>query len=98
MERLFKHLFALALISAFTMVLAGCGSAPEADPKIESSRREAAVEMRAIFNKVNGNYESLSAEDKAAFLKLCNNDPKVVEQSWNGMKNGPGGSASGPPQ
>lgn len=46
--------------------------------------------MRTIFDKSKGgDFESLSPEDKAAFIKLFENEAKAMD-TWNRMKSGPG--------
>lgn len=72
-------------------LVVGCGESGGPDPKVESKRVVDLTAMRTIFDKANGNYESLSGTDKAEFLKLCGGDENKALTTWNAMKYGPGG-------
>ena len=58
-----------------------------------------ATTLRSYFTKVNGNYDQLSAEDKAAYTKLAGGEDKG-QKTWDLMKNGlsgaPGGAKAAP--
>jgi hypothetical protein len=84
---------ALVLSCSFlSVVVTGCGSGGGPDPQVEASRLETAKSMRAIFDKVHGNYEMLSPDDKAAFTKLSRGDEAKAKLAWDQMKYGPGGA------
>jgi hypothetical protein len=87
-------IFAACCLVTVLTALPGCGNSGGPDPKVESQRAENLGNMREYFTKANGNYDSLSAEDKAAFVKLCGGDQAKALTTWNAMKYGP----SGPPK
>ena len=89
MKPLFRTL-PLALLFAVGLV-AGCGDSGGPDPKVEKTRMNSAVGMRALFDKAGGDYEKLDATDKAAFEKFAGKD---AQATWNAMRNGPGGGPS----
>jgi hypothetical protein len=83
----------LACVAAIGLI--GCGDSGGPDPKVETARVDTAREMRSYFDKVRGDYNQLSADDKAKYLKLFDGDQSRAESVWNQMKNGPGaGSAA----
>lgn len=86
---------ALLVFSFGSLISAGCGDSGGPDPKVESKRVVDLTAMRSFFDKVNGNYDDLSAEDKASFVKLCGGDEAKATTTWNAMKLGPGGPPKG---
>ena len=83
------------LLSIFVVSagLSGCSTAPpEIDKTGEAQRLQAATSARDIFNKVHGDWNSLSEADKEAFTKMAGSDLKA-KASWAGMKDGPGAAA-----
>jgi hypothetical protein len=80
------------LVCLLALFIAGCGeSGPAPDPKAETARLDKITDMRTIFDKSGGNYDSLSADDKAQFVKLAGGDEAKAMESWNLMKYGPAG-------
>jgi len=71
-----KQMFLLGILSALLLpslcALSGCSSNDtiKEDPTLTQKRVDAAGKMRSYFDKSNGNYDSLSAEDKAALNAL----------------------------
>lgn len=76
--------------------LVGCGSSSSG--KLESIASEEQVnkivEMRKYFDKVNGQWNSLTAEDKAAFTKLAGDDAKA-QSMWKTMSTPMGSDRQG---
>jgi hypothetical protein len=56
------------------------------------------TEMRGFYDKVKGDWNALSAEDKAAFTKLAGDEAKA-QKIWGTMAGPPGAGpgAGGPP-
>lgn len=74
------------------LVAVGCGAGPQAyDQDTINKATTRAQTARAIFNKVNGDYSSISPQDKAELLKLSNNSEEDVKKLWNAMAHPPGG-------
>jgi len=71
---------------AFVVTAFGCGG-PGPDPKVEDNRLEAAQKVRVAFDKVGGNYNALSAEEKGELLKLFDGNEQNLQQTWNLMLN-----------
>lgn len=83
-------LSALLLLAPLT----GCG----ADQKLEEKSFMSVEDTKAnreLFDKVGGDYDKLTPEDKAAYLKRFDNDESRGAKMWDLMKNGPGGGPSG---
>ena len=79
-------------------VLGGCGNDHPPITQSPQSEVNTAVQMRVIFNKVNGDYGALSAEDKAEVLKLGGSQANV-DSLWKTMSlNKPGAQAPTAPQ
>lgn len=66
--------------------LAGCGSGSSGKPESIASEEQVnkIVEMRKYFDKVNGQWDSLTAEDKASFTKLAGDEAKA-QAMWKTM-------------
>lgn len=79
------------LIPIITLVAYGCGSSTP-DSQVETSRLQAAQEMRKLFEKAGGNYESLTAQDKASFLKQFKGNESDSQKAWNAMRERAAGS------
>lgn len=76
----------IVLSSMFAaVVLVGCGSD---NPPIQRGTADVAnaQEMRRIFDKNQGNYDGMSAEDKAAYLKASANGEEKAKKDWEAMK------------
>lgn len=83
----------LACVAALNMV--GCGkSEPPAVVQASQAQIDNAVQMRQMFVKANGNYDSLSAEDKAAYNKLAGSEAAGQAQ-WKTMSTHPVAAPSG---
>ncbi len=79
------------------LFLSGCGDSQGQDSAEQKKNLENAQTMRSYFDKAGGNYENLTAEDKAAYVKQCGSEEKA-QQNWNLMKSGPGAAdRSAPP-
>ena len=68
---------------------------------MEAVRLSNAQQERAIYNKVDGDWDKLTAEDKATFLKLTGFPEEKSKNMWVIMKYGlngapPGKGAGGP--
>jgi len=89
----------LLLLSVLALVsiggIAGCGDSGGPDPKVQTAMVDKAKTMREMFVKAGGDYDKLSAEDKAKWLKFCENDQNKAQDAWNGMKYGPGFKPAG---
>ena len=73
------------------VVLIGCNSGGP-DAKVEDSRIQSAQALRTYFDKAQGNYDSLSDADKAAYIKATGGDAEKAKKFWDQMKYGPGGT------
>ena len=92
--------FSLLALVAVPFV-GGCDGAPAKEDKGEvQARVDKATQMRAIFDKVNGDYSKLTPDDKASFQKLNGSDEDGVKRIWMLMKYGlnapAGASLNGP--
>jgi hypothetical protein len=76
-------------LSAFLFVaVLGCGEAY--DPNLAKNPTTAEVnaakdrrsEMIAIYKKVNGNWDSMTPEDKATILKYSAGDEPMARKGW----------------
>jgi len=93
----------VALAPVISISMSGCGkdiSGPEPTAN-DAVRIDKAQQMRAIFDKVNGDYSKLEPADKEAFIKLTGLPPDKAETWWVTMKYGlngapPGKGANGP--
>lgn len=75
----------LSILAVLAVCLVGCQSQPEPDTKVETSRLEAAREMRQIYTKVNGDYNALTPADKETLLKQFNGNEADAKKSWDFM-------------
>lgn len=89
------------LCVAASATTAGCGNkdAPATVVQASQTQIDNAVKMREYFVKAGGKYESLSAEDKAAYVKLAG-DEAAGQAQWQTMSKNPSSapSASGDPR
>lgn len=87
--------FAVALLAVMSAV-SSCGSSDGGKPQSIASPEQVnnLVEMRKIFDKVGGKWESLTTEDRAAFTKLAGDDGKA-QSMWKTMSTPMGASAPG---
>ncbi len=74
----------------------GCHSDPAPNPVVEKGRLDKLTAIRDLYDKNGGNYDSMSSDDKATLLKLCDGDQKKADVTWAAMKNGPGAKATSP--
>jgi len=73
----------LATMGVF--VSAGCNSAPDKPESIASEARvQEIVEMRKIFDKAGGNWDSLTEADKAEYIRLAG-DEAQAKTMWTTM-------------
>jgi hypothetical protein len=86
----------LVLLSASTVgAISGCSSGSGKPESIASEERVGQiVEMRKYFDKAGGNWDALSAEDKAAYTKLAGDDKKA-QTMWRTMSTPMGANPSG---
>lgn len=88
---------AKSFLSVLVCVAAiGCGG-PETGKLDEDYMKqgpEIGRQRREIFVRANGNYDSLSSEDKAAYLKSFGGNETNARNFWEMMKNPP--TSSGP--
>ena len=88
----------IATVAAMSAVgaVSGCGSGSDKPQSIASPERvNQLVEMRQIFDKSGGNWDGLSAEDKAKYTQLAGDDAKA-KMYWDKMLHPAGGAeASG---
>ncbi|MGV3617177.1 MAG: hypothetical protein ACO1SV_17765 [Fimbriimonas sp.] len=91
-----RSLFVAVLAVAFSVGVIGCDSGPGGKPQSIASDEKVnqIVEMRAIYDKVKGNWNSLSADDKAKYTQMAGDDAKA-KAMWEGMSR-PAGAT--PPQ
>jgi hypothetical protein len=86
------------LLSCFP--LTGCDDkvAPAESPQQEKVRADNGAKLRTYFDKVNGNFEALSPEDKAEVIKLVGNEENA-KKSFSMMvpNRGAGGTGGGLP-
>lgn len=85
--------FALTCLT-LAVFLSGCGDKGGPDPTVQAKSVENAKNLRSYFDKAGGNYDSLSAADKEAFVKASGGQEKAT-QNWNLMANGPGAGRAG---
>lgn len=91
-KRILSFLLAACAILPSVAVLSSCGpDNPPAveDPKALAARIDSAKQIRAFYDKVNGNYDSLSEEDKAAVNKLTGSEANTRTAFGHFMPNRP---------
>ena len=88
--------FAIATMTVVSSgLLAGCSSDGGKPQSIASEARvNEIVQMRDIYDKVGGKWESLSEEDKATYTRLAGGEAKAKEL-WTNMGNPMGSNPSG---
>jgi hypothetical protein len=93
-SQLAKLTLAALVVSSIGMV-SGCDSGPGGKPQSIATDAEVnnIVEMRKIFDKAGGNWDTLSSEEKAQFTKLAGDDAKA-QTRWKSMST-PMGSVPG---
>lgn len=87
----------LAVVPVTPILISGCSSdvsGPEATAN-DAARIDKAQQMRAIFDKVNGDYSKLEPAEKETFIKLTGLTPEKAETWWVTMKYGLGGAPPG---
>jgi hypothetical protein len=86
-----KHLPHIVRLGGLALLLlaAGCGEGGGPNPNVEAKRLAEATQRRALFDKAGGDYARLSAEDRAAFVRLHGGDDAKARQVWDVMKHGP---------
>ena len=90
----FSNVIVLSVsLLAASFIVSGCGSSDGGKPQSIASEQEVnkIVEMRTLFDKAGGKWESLTAEDKAAFTKLAGDDSKA-QAMWKTMSTPMGAS------
>lgn len=90
---------AVTMLMPILTSLAGCGSNNDVikeDKAAETARVESAGKMRGYFDKSKGNYDALSAEDKAALDKLTGSEAKSREAFGHMVLPGAGLPQTGP--
>lgn len=89
MKSNFKSLsFVLATVIVSASLAAGCKGGDEGGPKPDAAVVNTGTQMRTYFDNAHGDYNALSATDRAAFVKLFNGDEKRAQEVWTVMKNG----------
>ena len=77
MKKVVLALGCLAYGLCGALSIGGCGSGDQIqkeDPAVAKSRLDAGTNLRSYFDKSNGNYDALSAEDKAAVDKITGSE------------------------
>lgn len=90
----------LLLALTLTMfVAAGCSGSNEPDPQLEAKREAAAKNVRDIYDRAGGNWDALTAADKASLLKEFDNKEENAKRMWDLIKSksGPARSGATPP-
>lgn len=89
-----KHF--LVFLAIFAVI--GCDSGGGPDTKVEENRMEQAQLLRSTFDKVGGNFDKMTPEEKAEILKIYKGDENNARRAWSmlqaGGLAGPSGSAS----
>lgn len=90
--------FWIALALAGSLLAIGCGDTPAPEAMGGEDGVARMTEMRGLYDKVKGDWNALTAEDKAAFTKLAGDDAKA-QKLWATMSGPPGAGpgSSGPP-
>ncbi|HLK14928.1 MAG TPA: hypothetical protein VKT78_08995 [Fimbriimonadaceae bacterium] len=95
---MFNRIGTLSLcLVALSYVLAGCGMSNDVikeDPAVAKKKMDAAVSLRSYFDKSNGNFDSLSEEDKAAVIKLQGSEANAREAFSHMVPSKPAGASS----
>lgn len=95
-------LVALSVVApAFTSALSGCDTSGPKPGPVDPVRVDKAQQMRAILDKVDGDWDKLTPEDRTKFIQLTGLDDEKAKNWWVTMKYGlngppPGKGASGP--
>ena len=90
------HAVCLAVLAISTAGLtSGCDGGSSKPQSIASEERVGQlVEMRKIFDKAGGKWESLSAAEKAEYTRLAGDDAKA-QAMWKTMSGPPGAAPGG---
>ncbi|CAN5371468.1 hypothetical protein BH11ARM2_BH11ARM2_19870 [soil metagenome] len=82
------------LCAAVSSMVAGCGQdKPPAVVQASQTQVDNTVQMRQLFVKAKGNYDSLTPEDKATYNTLAGGDAAGQEQ-WKTMSKNPVGGGT----
>lgn len=89
------HVACLAALAIVGVGLTqGCSSESSKPQSIASEERVVQlVEMRKIFDKAGGQWDSLSADEKATYTRLAGDDAKA-QAMWKTMSSPAGGAPS----
>ena len=80
---------------AVSSTMVGCGSGtPPPVTQASQAQVDNAVKMRELFVKANGNFDSLSPEDKTAYNQLAGSEAAGQAQ-WKTMSTHPPAAPSG---
>ncbi len=81
-----RALILLAALAVGVPALSGCGTTQATDQGYVKQAEAKASKIREIFDKVKGDWNALTPEDKAAFIALYK-DEAEAQYAWEGMKN-----------
>lgn len=89
-----KHF--LIFLAIFAVI--GCDDGGGPDAKVEDNRMEQAKLLRSTFDKVGGNFDKMTPDEKAEILKIYKGNESDAKRAWSMMQAGglagPSGSAS----
>ena len=90
-------LLTVSLLSVQAILL-GCGSNDviKEDPVVAKQRMDAAMGLRSYFDKANGNFDALNADDKAAVIKMQGGEANA-RKAFSMMPKAPGAPNTPPP-
>lgn len=92
----FMRLVVASLVVTGIGMISGCDSGPGGAPQSIATPEQVnnIVEMRKLYDKVGGQWDSLSADEKSQYNKLAGDEAKG-QTLWKSMGNPMGSSPSG---
>lgn len=81
-----RALILLAVLAMAVPALCGCGTTQATDQDYVKQAEVKAAKIREIFDKVKGDWNALTPEDKSAFIALYK-DEAEAKVAWEGMLN-----------
>jgi hypothetical protein len=89
MKILGKAFLFIGLFASVLTTQTGCSNAgtekeamDQFSPEVLKTAQTSQERQKALFKKAGGNYENLSAEEKAEFVQLNNGIEATAKQSW----------------
>lgn len=77
----------LLAVAIVPITVSGCSGDVQLDKKATIMNVDVATKSREIYDKYQGDYSKVTADDKAAYLKLHGDDQNKADATWKIMSN-----------